>query len=959
MKRIILSSIFAILCISSFANYPLVRNFQRDTYKAGTQNWAIAQDESNCMYFANNNGLLQFDGKNWITYPIKNGINVRSLVYIKDGRFYASTFNDFGYYQKMTNGKLEYSSLVTKFGINMQESNELYNIQVGNDKIYFQGDKTVYQYDKKNIVRYPFHSKIDASAFIHNILFVASEQSGMFMLNGNLFVKVPGSEILINKKVCSIIALDGDNILFITSFNGAYLFNGSTVVPYNTGIDDFLKQNQVFCAARNANQLVLGTVQRGIAVLNLIDRSVRFVNTFTGLQNNTVLSLAFDNQNNLWLGLDKGIDYVMLNSPIQNILGINNLYGAGYTSLLKNKILYLGTNQGLYITEFPFVNSVFPIQPKLVKNVEGQIWCLTEIDGTLFCGDDQGAFIINAGRAERIEGLTGTWNFKPLRLHPGLILGCSYQGLFILKKTGQTWKFSHFIKGKFTESNPMFEEDTDGTVWFSHWLKGMYRLHFNEKMDSIIQVEIYNKKGFPGKRNNTVFRVNNKLIFSSERGFYIFNRKTNRMDPYTKWNKLFSSIPCNMRLHECSNGDIWFVSGNFIGLAKKNVDNSFSMDSISYRILQPRIIAGFEHFNFIDNNRLILSTEDGFNWIDTRLTNTQRNTFKVSIGNIMVTTHSSSTDNGFAKNTTVNNTFLHKQNSLRFEFSAPEFRNEGMVQYSYILENFDENWSEYSTNNSKEYTHLPKGHYVLKVKAKDILEQKEAVCSYSFEVLPAWYESKLAIFIYILIFIAGVAGLGYFINHRSQLGAKEMEIRKEIELDEQKKHFEAVTSEKKKEIKELKNQQLQYELRHKSQELASSTMNLIRKNEMLLEIMDTITKASHEIKSNSDSTGVLSRLSKLERNIRQNIENDNNWKKFEENFDLVYENYLKRLGEMYPELNTSDKKLCAYLKMDLSSKDIAPLLNMSIRSVETNRYRLRKKFNIDRDTNLSEFLQRF
>lgn len=136
-------------------------------------------------------------------------------------------------------------------------------------------------------------------------------------------------------------------------------------------------------------------------------------------------------------------------------------------------------------------------------------------------------------------------------------------------------------------------------------------------------------------------------------------------------------------------------------------------------------------------------------------------------------------------------------------------------------------------------------------------------------------------------------------------------------------------------------------------------MNLIRKNEMLLEIMDTITKASHEIKSNSDSNGILSRLNKLERHIRQNIENDNNWKKFEENFDLVYENYLKRLGEMYPDLNTSDKKLCAYLKMDLSSKDIAPLLNMSVRSVETNRYRLRKKFDIGRDTNLSEFLQRF
>jgi FixJ family two-component response regulator len=114
-----------------------------------------------------------------------------------------------------------------------------------------------------------------------------------------------------------------------------------------------------------------------------------------------------------------------------------------------------------------------------------------------------------------------------------------------------------------------------------------------------------------------------------------------------------------------------------------------------------------------------------------------------------------------------------------------------------------------------------------------------------------------------------------------------------------------------------------------------------------------------DIKSSHDSTTILSRLVKMERSIKQNLENDNNWKRFEENFDLVYENYLKRLGEMYPELNTADKKLCAYLKMDLSSKDIAPLLNMSVRSVEMSRYRLRKKMDLDRDMNLGEFLQKF
>jgi DNA-binding CsgD family transcriptional regulator len=186
-----------------------------------------------------------------------------------------------------------------------------------------------------------------------------------------------------------------------------------------------------------------------------------------------------------------------------------------------------------------------------------------------------------------------------------------------------------------------------------------------------------------------------------------------------------------------------------------------------------------------------------------------------------------------------------------------------------------------------------------------------------------------------------------------------MEERKEREIEEHKKAFEAETAAKKKEIKELKNQQLQYELRHKSQELASSTMNLIRKNEILLEIIDNLSKVTNDINTNQDTKTVLSRINKMERNIKQNIENDSNWKRFEENFDLVYENYLKRLSEMYPDLNTSDKKLCAYLKMDLSSKDIAQLLNMSIRSIEMNRYRLRKKMDLDRDVNLSEFLQKF
>ncbi|HLP05172.1 MAG TPA: triple tyrosine motif-containing protein [Paludibacter sp.] len=961
MKKYIYFSLAVFMSLPAWGNQPLVRNFTRSDYNAGNQNWGIAQSGSNSMYFANNSGLLEFDGRHWTTYPITNGTNVRAVLAGMDGRFYASTFNDFGYYEEKKNGGFVYYSLFGKVRGNHVHSNELFAIHQGERKIYFRGENTVYEYDGKTVRAIRLNYKIDASACVHNVLFVASEQKGVFMLNGRFFVRIPGSEALVNKKVVSILPFQGNKILFATSFNGVYIFDGSTVMPYHTNFDDFLVKNQVFCAATNGKQLVFGTVQRGVVIQDIASNKVTYINTYTGLQNNTILSATFDNQQNLWLGLDKGIDYVMLNTPIMNMFGTNNLYGSGYTSILDRDILYFGTNQGLYFATYPLPESMLPVQLQLMKGMEGQVWCLDKVGNTLFCGNDQGGFILNNGCAERIVGLPGTWSFKPVVNQPGMVLGCSYQGLFILKKQGEKWSFSHFIKGKFHESSPMFEQDGDGSLWFSHWQKGLFRLELDPGMDSITHIELYNRqKGFPSNRNNTLFRIGKEIVFSSERGFYTYNKRTDRMQPHAKWNNLFSSTPAYIRLHETPKGDVWCVSGRFIGLAKKLPDNSYRMDSLTYNILQPKIITGFEHFNFINQSNVILNTEDGFCLIDMDEKPVPGNVFKVFLHTVSVTNNNISMVAGKrGLNGNLPEKFSHDQNSLRFQFVAPEYRGEGLVKYSYKLENYDANWSEFSPDDIKEYTQLPKGNYVFRVRAHDILEKGVAECSFHFVVLPAWYETQVAYLVYGVLLVMAIVGLIFYVNHKSKKGAMAMEMKKEQELEQQKQQFEAETSEKKREIKELKRQQLQHELRHKSQELASSTMNLIRKNEMLLNIMDNISKVSSEIRNSPDTASILSQLGKMERSIKQNIENDDNWKRFEENFDLVYENYLKRLGETYSDLNTSDKRLCAYLKMDLSSKDIASLMNMSVRSVEMSRYRLRKKMGLDRDTNLSDYLQKF
>lgn len=962
MKRKLFVLLLLVLPAMMYAIHPVVRNFTRKDYKSGTQNWAIAQDNDNVMYFANNDGLLTYDGKTWLTVPIRNGTNVRSLVFDGKNRFYASTFNEFGYYERSANGSMEYYSLSEQLKIKPLGSNVLYNIHSDSSFVYFQGEKTIYRYDGKKAQTLSFEYMIDASAVLHSILFVASRESGLFMLNGSMFVRVPGSEILLNKKVVSLLPFSRNKVLIVTAFDGAYLYDGVTVVPFATGIDDFLKSNQVFCAATNGEKVVYGTVQRGLAIQDLADESVMFVNIFSGLQNNTVLSVAFDNMQNLWLGLDKGIDYVLLNSPVTNIFGNNNLYGAGYTSLIRGNKIYFGTNQGLYSSSYPITNSPVPLQISMIKGMEGQVWSLREIDNTLFCGDDQGAFIIYPDRVERIEGLPGTWNFKQLRNHPDMILGCSYQGLFIMKKTDGNWKFSHFLKGSFKESTPLFEEDADGTIWFSHWQKGLFRLFLNEAKDSITRAVLFDEsKGLPALRNNTMFKVAGKMVFSSERGFFSYNSKLDKMEKNAKWNSLFASDPSYMRLHESPSGDVWCVSGRFVGLARKKADQTYEMDSLTYRMLQPKILIGFEHFNFIDNDKLILATEDGFSRVDVRPLKAVNHKFKVLMNSV---TAINDKDAGAERKISVNVfkdelQFKAQYNNVRFDFNAPEYRNEGLVEYSFKLEGYDQNWSEYSFNAFKEYNQLPRGKYVFKVRARDMLDFREAEVSVAFEILPAWYETKLAFGVYILLGLMMLVLLIVFINYRSGKGAAEMKEIKEKEMQEQKKIFDEETQAKKREIKELKNQQLQYELRHKSQELASSTMNLIRKNEILLEIVDTINKTTEDIQRNTDSNIVLKRLAHVERNIRQNIQNDDNWKKFEENFDLVYENYLRRLGESYPDLNITDKKICAYIKMGLSSKDMAPLLNMSVRSIETNRYRIRKKMDLEREVNLSEYLQKF
>lgn len=943
------------------AMHPIVRNFPRKTYKAGTQNWDIAQDGNNEMYFANNSGLLVFDGNKWNTYPISNHTNVRSLLYDENTkRMYAGAFNEFGYYQyNPSSRKLEYYSLKEKIAPHEQNFTEIWNIHQLDRTIYFQGDHEVFEYTGDTILRYNFIHKIDISGIVERTLFIASQTDGIYSLSGKMFIKLPESDIMQNKKVCAIIPYK-DISLFVTDFHGLYTFDGHSVRQEKTEADEFLKRNQAFCAATNGKKIVYGTVAGGIIIQELRNNTFAYVNTYSGLQNNTVLSVKFDNIGNIWLGLDKGIDYILDNSPILNLFDSpNNIYGSGYASYIKGNMLYLGTNQGLYVTHYPIRSSPEPL--KMDACMKSQVWALTEIEGELFCGNDQGAFIVEGKQVRRIPETCGTWTFIALKHHPGHILGSSYQGLYILKKEGTQWKFSHYIKG-FDQSTGMIEEDNDGHIWLSHWINGIYRLELNETIDSVKNVKLYdNTNGFATKQNNTLKRMGDEMIFSSENGFLIYDKATESIQPYERFNHLFGQHPNNtLRLYENARHEIWSVSSKFIGVAIRDQTGHLLLDTTSFRPLLNKLIIGFENLNFIDDSHLLISTEEGFSWVDMRRVMPRLNGRGVYIKDIYATANNRDT---LLYNDHCNNEEMmripYKLNNLRFECAWPEYREDDAILYRYKLENIEDNWSAPQPTAIREYSRLQQGMYTLRIQALNTYDNSESETSITFEILAPWYSNTGALIVYLVIVAALVYLLLHYIKIRSQKAAQAIKIQKERELDEQQKRYQAEAQEKEKEIVTLKNQQLEHDLRYKSQELSHTTMNLIRKNETFLELISQLSKIYDNVNNQTPPEKIAKQISHLQRQIQENIEHDNDWHKFEDNFDLVYENFLKRLSKNYPQLNINDKRLCAYLKMGLSSKEIAPLLNMSVRSVEMTRYRLRKKMGLDREVNLAAYLQQF
>jgi DNA-binding CsgD family transcriptional regulator len=148
-------------------------------------------------------------------------------------------------------------------------------------------------------------------------------------------------------------------------------------------------------------------------------------------------------------------------------------------------------------------------------------------------------------------------------------------------------------------------------------------------------------------------------------------------------------------------------------------------------------------------------------------------------------------------------------------------------------------------------------------------------------------------------------------------------------------------------IMHIKNEQLNNDIESKNRELAISKMSIIKKNEFLNAIKKELNDSEEKTTKNVKSVIKL---------IDKDLNNTKDWEFFVKAFNNTDKGFLDRLKILHPDLTPNDLRFCVYLRMNLSSKEIAPLLNISVKSVETKRYRLRKRMNLPHEESLVNYI---
>lgn len=945
---ILLTLIFqtALLFSTSFKSaVPFIDNYTEKEFKVSTNNQDIIQDKRGILYFANDYGILEFDGYHWDIIQIpSNRSNIQSLAINDNNQLFVGAHGDIGFLTNNGTEQLAYKSLVDKIIPEHRIFGDVLNTFYHQNKVYFHCKDAIFIYENDTIKTFTIKGGITAAFKVGDRIIIQAEQM-LYQLTAN------GTQPILNQKLAEkeniklILPLSGTTLLIGSSQKGLFTLDNGVVTPFLVTPNINLEKENITTGKMDRNSdLVVGTTNNGIYFINQQGIITNHLNKENGLQNNSVKDLYIDKDNNLWCANETGIDMIEISSPFSRILPENESSLAVYDAAIYNNNLYLATHKGLQYASIASLDNINQKTAKFTKanGVEGVIWSAKEYDGSLLVSHENGFTEIRDGQIITNIKANGGWKIEPIPNNPNYFLAGTYTGFALLKRVNNKFELVNHLNG-FSETCRVFSFDEEGTIWMAHGYKGIYKLKLNNDLNQYTSIAFYdNKKGLPQNFYNGVTKLKNQVLFTTQHGLYKYNSVT---DTIIKENSLSAqtSIPTQFNItQEDPNGNIWIVSNENSGIIHFHPNGTQSFDKKPFLKLNNNFIPGFEFIYFINQHSALIGTKNGLVFFD-GLKNTQATEPLTTLireirtvdkeRKVLYNDRISSLCNTSIKESP---NYTYAQNNLQFTFTSNSFESIPSIAFQYYLEGFNKEWSEWSNVCYKQYTNLPEGSYTFRVKARNTYNTTSNETFYHFTIAPPWYRSVWAYLIYSLAIFAIIWLI-------IQARTKQLRLKQERFMKEQ-------LQERNLERAAFKEEKLKNELMAKYQELSALAMKVIYKNEKLTELKEKVA-ALNETSSETRARKVDGLLDFIDSEL-----NDDNWEVFAVRFDLAHNNFISRLKTEYPDLTHGDLKTCAYLRMNLSTKEIARLQNLTVRGVETARLRIRKRMNLDASQHLNDFI---
>lgn len=946
-----LCMIFAIINAAGATFLPVVTNFGARQYSGQLQNWGATQMPDGTICVANNDGVLTFDGYTWRKYRVPGNHIVRSVM--ADGeRLYVGSFEQCGYFEAGADGHWRYSSISDTLPAGTLNDDEFWNIVKLKGTIYFQSFENIMAYEPANhrasLLSKKFTDKTRSGSMRPLYIFNHRDRLKAQEIGGGLYTFTRHGwhrTSTMEDSGSGIVAILGD--LAVTEFDGLKrIMPDGTLLPFPTEVDASLRRDQTNRAATNRRgDIFIGTISGGVYALDRTGRLIWHISSNSGrLGNNSVLGLFVDRQENLWVCLDDGISLIHTGKPYTTLQpeagfeDIGMVYGVGRAT---DGRLIVAANQGAY-----GFNDHAPGNFILIPGTRGQNWCVRQFDGQTFIGNNIHTYELMPDGTTSIVAGTAT-DMKSGMIHNNrVIVQSSYYTMNIYTRPDGRWRMHNEVKG-FGAPVRQVEISPDGTIWTTHMTRGVIRTRLNAALDSVIESQNFlSLAGDSIPRMCYILNIRGNVLFTDDSHFYSYDESDKRFTVNAEYDSIFHWINKPRRATHIDDNHFWIAAAEAYYLIRHENGTYKNLLTISLDNF-PRAINDLVAGVFSDSNSIsYFNLNGGIGRIDIRDLAQDANDFKptLRIGSVG---YNSPADGFIELPLVVNGSSpLAENGNLHITLSYPEFSHHPL-RYRFTLKGNGHTRDSVTTVPELGYPNLAPGSYSLHCEVLDENSDILDSVDYSFKVPRPWVLSWWAIVIYVLL-IAGSVMLAMRFYTRRRLNDVRRKIAEERTLHDAEIHKQQLV------IAEQQKQILEKELTEKGKELASMDLDAYSRQQVIDQLRELLNDARGKGVSNAGTVKALS--ARLQELSTREGGGGEFWSMFEQNFDLIHEHFFRNLRRQFPNLTSGDLRLCVLIRMNLSTKDIARFQGLTVRGIETARYRLRKKLGLGPDASITDFL---